>query len=291
MLKMQETVLATRTGWHVHNVVCGAGPADASFEETHETVAIALVVEGTFQYRTRQGSALMAPGAIMLGNHGARFECGHEHGVGDHCISFHYRPGFWEELVAAVPGARRTTFSASRLAPVRSLVPLTQTIRMASELRRGALETVAFDIAATVLNVDGDRSGSARPASPRDQRLASEAVRMINESVADIESDALTLTALSAALGMNVYHFLRTFRQVVGSTPHQYLIRQRMHRAAERLITSRDPVSEIVFDAGFGDLSTFNRQFKAVFGVTPRRYRQNWRVFRDAPKPGAGSPI
>ena len=50
------------------------------------------------------------PGALMLGNPGACFECGHEHGVGDRCLSFHFDPGFFEEIVASVPRARGMTF-------------------------------------------------------------------------------------------------------------------------------------------------------------------------------------
>ncbi len=38
---------------------------------------------------------------------------------------------------------------------------------------------------------------------------------------------------------MSPYHFLRTFRQVVGLAPHQYLLRNRLHRAALRLKRSK----------------------------------------------------
>ncbi len=54
---------------------------------------------------------------------------------------------------------------------------------------------------------------------------------------------------------MSPYHFLRTFRQVAGMTPHQFVLRTRLHRAAVRLRTSDEPISAIAFDAGFGDLS------------------------------------
>lgn len=273
-------MLAKGTGWHVHDVVCHAGPKDRPFEETHATIAIALVVQGTFQYRTALGSALMTPGSIMLGNYGACFECGHEHTVGDRCVSFHYQPAFWEELVAAVPGARRATFRTTRLVPAQSLVPLALNIRMAAHLGSGALEVAAIDVAGSVLGVDSELSTPPRAVSAREERRVAEAIRIINGSVADVESDPLTLAALSNAVGMSTFHFLRTFRELVGSTPHQYVIRQRMHRAAEQLLTSSDGVSDIAFGAGFGDLSTFNRHFKRLFGVTPRQYRAGWHARR-----------
>jgi AraC family transcriptional regulator len=72
---------------------------------------------------------------------------------------------------------------------------------------------------------------------------------------------------------MSPYHFLRTFRHVVGMTPHQFVLRTRLHRAAVRLRRSDEAVSAIAFDAGFNDLSTFNRRFRRVIGVSPSAYR------------------
>jgi AraC family transcriptional regulator len=48
----------------------------------------------------------------------------------------------------------------------------------------------------------------------------------------------------------------------------------RMRRAAVRLRTTSAPVATIAFDAGFGDLSTFNRSFREVFGTTPSVFRE-----------------
>ena len=46
-----------------------------------------------------------------------------------------------------------------------------------------------------------------------------------------------------------------------------------MRRAAARLSATRDPITDVALDSGFGDLSTFNRRFRAVFGVSPRQFR------------------
>jgi AraC-like DNA-binding protein len=68
------------------------------------------------------------------------------------------------------------------------------------------------------------------------------------------------------------YHFLRAFAAVVGMTPHQYLPRTRLHRAAVRLRRTRDPVARIAYDAGFNDLSTFNHRFRCLMRATPSAY-------------------
>ncbi len=123
-MALNSHLLASGPGWSVSDIVCYAGPRDRLFEEQHGSVCIAAVTAGTFRYRTTVGGAVLAPGAVLLGNHGTCFECGHEHSTGDRCLSFHFTPEHVEAIVAAVPGARRTAFTVPRLPPLPSLVPL-----------------------------------------------------------------------------------------------------------------------------------------------------------------------
>src|SRR5262245_62715126 len=111
-------VLASGPGWSVSDVVCTAGPRDRPYEERHETVSIAAVTAGSFQYRTDGGRAVLAPGGILLGNAGACFECGHEHGIGDRCLAFSFTPALLETIVSHIPGARRPTFEVPHLPPL-----------------------------------------------------------------------------------------------------------------------------------------------------------------------------
>jgi AraC-like DNA-binding protein len=78
---------------------------------------------------------------------------------------------------------------------------------------------------------------------------------------------------LAAVAGMSKYHFLRVFGRLTGVTPYQYLISARLRRAALALASSRRPVIAIALEAGFGDLSTFNKSFRAAFERTPTQYR------------------
>lgn len=72
---------------------------------------------------------------------------------------------------------------------------------------------------------------------------------------------------------MSACHFLRTFRKIVGLTPHQDVLRMRLHCMVVRLQRTPEPVSTIGLDAGFDDLPTFNRRFRQVMGVTPGIWR------------------
>src|SRR5277367_4236875 len=116
--------VASGPGWCVSDVICTAGPHDRPFQEQHADLCIAPVSQGTFQYRTPHGDAVLAPGAVLLGNPGDCFECGHEHGTGDRCLAFHFAPELIETVVAAVPGARRLVFDVPRLPPSAALMTL-----------------------------------------------------------------------------------------------------------------------------------------------------------------------
>lgn len=255
----------------MHDIVCVAGPGDRPFEERHEQVCIAAVTRGTFQYRTSHGTATLVPGALLLGNAGQCFECGHEHGVGDRCLSFHFAPDYFEDVVAAVRGAR-PAFAVARLAPSASLTPL---VAAAESARDDAmeLEEVALRLAGAVAARLSRVTATPAAPSQRDQRRVSEAVRRIEAE----SHEPITLAALARGAGMSPYHFLRTFRSVVGSTPHQFVLAQRLRHAAVRLRQLDEPVSSIVYDAGFNDLSTFNRRFRRIMGATPTAYRRERR--------------
>jgi AraC family transcriptional regulator len=267
-------LLASGPGWGVSDVVCTAGPLDPSFEECHDVACIAAVTHGTFQYRSAQGIAVLAPGALLLGNAGHCFECGHEHGTGDRCLAFHFAPDHLEAIAAAVPGVRRTTFTAPCLPPLPLFLPLIAAAETARDEDDAAeLEELALRLAGAVAAVAGEVLDAGEP-SRRDQRRITLALRRIE---ADFR-ERLTLTELALDAAMSPYHFLRTFRELVGMTPHQFVLRTRLNRAAVWLRGSQASISAVAFDAGFDDLSTFNRRFRRVMGVSPSVYRARRRA-------------
>jgi len=83
-----------------------------------------------------------------------------------------------------------------------------------------------------------------------------------------------TLTDLARQSGLSPYHFLRTFEQVSGLTPHQYVRRLRLAEAAVRLSDGDVKALDIAVDSGFNDASNFSRAFRAEIGMTPRDFRK-----------------
>ena len=229
VMALASRVLASGPGWRVQDVVCTSGPHDPPFEERHDGACIAAVTGGTFRYRSSLGSAVLAPGALLLGNDCHCFECSHEHGVGDRCLSFRLTPEFLETVVSGVPGARRASFSVPRLPPHDRLLP----VIAAAEAARDDGDAGRSRNWCCALPVPfPERSTRAKAVRPRrvvrDERRISAALRYI-EAQAD---EPLSIAGLAHVAAMSPYHFLRTFRALVGMTPHQFILYTRMKRAA-----------------------------------------------------------
>jgi AraC family transcriptional regulator len=98
----------------------------------------------------------------------------------------------------------------------------------------------------------------------------------VTEAVRRIEAepeDPVALWQLARDAAMSPYHFLRTFNMISGVTPYQFILAQRLRRAAVRLRRTTDPISVIAYEAGFNDVSTFNRRFRRIMGMTPGIWR------------------
>jgi AraC-like DNA-binding protein len=266
---LAKRTLAAGDGWSVHEVICRAGPSDRPFEERHEGFSVSAVIEGNFTYRSDAGHGLLYPGALLLGNNGWCFECGHEHGIGDRCVSLNVREDQFGEIAAAVTSTSRFRFPAPSLPSPKALPIVARMEAMSSTGSALRCEELALGLVERVIAaMSGDRHTAAAPTG-RETRRVLEAIRLV-------ESDAgrpLELKEMAAVAGMSKYHFLRVFRRLTGVTPHQYLISARLRRAALALSSSRRPVIAIALHSGFGDLSTFNKTFRAAFGLTPTQYR------------------
>jgi AraC family transcriptional regulator len=132
------------------------------------------------------------------------------------------------------------------------------------------LEETAARLAETVIAGVSGHVASRAPASALEHRRIADVLRHIEDHAAD----PLDLDGLAGIARLSKYHFLRVFRRAIGMTPYQFLLNIRMRRAAVRLARSSETILSIAFDAGFGDLSTFNNRFRDIFGMSPSTYRE-----------------
>ena len=88
-------------------------------------------------------------------------------------------------------------------------------------------------------------------------------------------AEPLDVPTLAAIAHLSASQFGRVFKEVYGETPHRYLQRRRVERAAFLLRETDRSVTEICFDVGFQSLGTFSRTFSEIVGASPRDYRNS----------------
>lgn len=93
----------------------------------------------------------------------------------------------------------------------------------------------------------------------------------------NLESD-LSLMFLAQTAGLSRFRFHRVFKACVGETLHEYVIRQRMERAAFELryplpSSGRRSVKAIAYASGYKSLSSFSHAFFNYSALSPREFR------------------
>ena len=95
-----------------------------------------------------------------------------------------------------------------------------------------------------------------------------------------LEASGLTLQQAADLVGYERTAFSRFFRKATGVGFKTWADRHRIERTLPRLRQNKDSITNIAFEFGFEDLTTFERTFYRVKGLTPREYRGR---LRDAP--------
>ena len=100
-------------------------------------------------------------------------------------------------------------------------------------------------------------------------------LRRISQYVDDNIEQRITLEMLAQIANLSVSYFVRAFKQSMGITPHDFLIRRRVQLTMDLLLRTDMPLSEIAHAAGFVDQSHCARRFRQFVGMSPTDYR--WR--------------
>ena len=274
---MQVTTVHQSPSLSILNFRCTAKPGDKPYPEIHRSHALAYVRRGSFGCRTLGKQHELVAGAVLVGKPGREYMATHDHhDCGDECLSVMLSP----ELAELLTGGGKA-WDTPRLPPLPQLMVIGELWQAAAEGRSdaGPDELALLFASKCVETVKGEKAEGVK-ASVRDRRREVEAALWIEANA----GEELSLDGAAKEAGLSPFYFLRLFNKVLGVTPHQYLVRTRLRRAAKLLAEGSLPVTEVALDAGFADLSNFVRSFRRAAGVPPREFRRTLR------RPRLGGP-
>ena len=116
--------------------------------------------------------------------------------------------------------------------------------------------------------VDGEREPEQPPVA------ISRAERLIAEAMDRPNSASPTLRELAATARLSTNHFIRSFRRIRGTTPHQLVMTRRCQRAMDLLRQPGLTVADVSDAAGYSSPAYFIASFRQQLGVTPGAYQR-----------------
>lgn len=112
------------------------------------------------------------------------------------------------------------------------------------------------------------------------QRPGRDALREVQDWIADHLDDDLSLPALARRAALSERHFSRVFRAETGMTVAAYVEAARLEAAQRLLESTRDGLDRIARSCGFGTVETMHRTFNRTIRVTPGEYRRHFSSHR-----------
>ena len=135
-------------------------------------------------------------------------------------------------------------------------------------------QSAAQLLAAHLVRHYGGRHARLRAVPPPPQGLSERQVQQVLEYIREYLSEPLSLDTLAQQVGFSSYYFARVFRQALGASPHQFVLRARLERAQQLLEQTELPLAEVAAACGFAHQSHLTQVFTQQLGCTPRAYRR-----------------
>lgn len=131
-------------------------------------------------------------------------------------------------------------------------------------------DSLAAALAAHLVRKHGGQETATRPSRGG---LGGSRLRQVVRQMEEHLDEVLGLAQLAAVLDMNVYSFVRAFKQSTGVTPHQYVLALRIARARSLLADPSLSIADVALRCGFAGQSNFTTAFRRVTGTTPGAHR------------------
>ena len=117
---------------------------------------------------------------------------------------------------------------------------------------------------------------STKEPSGKDRSKSLEKMKLILKYVENNYMEKITIEDVAKEVNLSQSHFMKYFKNTMGTSFIDYLNEYRLTMASRLLISSDSSILDIAAEVGFDNLSYFNRSFKKRFEQTPREYRKRY---------------
>jgi AraC family transcriptional regulator len=258
------------SGFLVERDPCRGGSADIAYAHTE----LVMIKSGSVSIQDGGRRYAGGPGSINIwpGGYESRTLAWSTDGPTE-IISVQLDPPAMRLLVPeceALPMAMQPVVDDAALTALMSLME--REVEGRCEMGRLYGESLCLALFARVRSQYGIAKSAHGATRPGLSRHASERVREYVQAHLDAD---LCLAKLALVVELSPQHFAIAFRTSFGTTPHQYVLRQRIEHAKRALHCATPSIADVAFSLGFATQSHFTAVFRRVVGVTPRRYRDS----------------
>lgn len=132
-------------------------------------------------------------------------------------------------------------------------------------------ESMATALAIEILR---DRGLSIEREAATSSDLSSRTLKQLLAYIEDHLGEDLTLQAIASEMAMSVSFLKQYCRKSLGVPLHQYIMRQRVERAADLLVHRKLPISQVALETGFSHQSHLAKHMRRILGVSPNELRK-----------------
>lgn len=198
---------------------------------------------------------------------------------GIHSIVIQFQPDSWGQAFLALPetrGLQRLLQQASRGLRITGLTRqrAAHMIRSIAERKTDSLRSLLglFQLLALLARSKELAPLASAEFRPDLRRLSGQRLQKVLQAIE--AEDKPTQRQMAEFAGMSPQSFCRFFKRQVGKSYVDYVNEWRINRVCRLLLETDQSVTGIAYDAGFGNLSHFNRRFRRSKGMTPSRFRR-----------------
>ena len=254
-------------------------------------LSIKTVVRGEAVWRTSEGRFPVNAGSYLLLNHHQPYSMTIESSETVETFCIFFQAGFvedaWQTLTASAEQSLDHPFAPAaaigffeRLQPQQPALAASLSALLAKTRAVSDSEALCDDfarLACQLLSVKIDLDGQMARVPAIRASTRQELFRRLTTARSLLEAslqEPLRLEQVATGACLSPFHLHRLFSQTFGETPHQYLVRRRLERAAQLLTKSDLPVTVVCLECGFQSLGSFSSLFRRTFGASPQLYRR-----------------